>query len=188
MYWAVQTAMRMLKEFSKHNVLSFSYKIKVRYKKSFQKINLLLVFQTLFSSAAQYSSKWRKLDRILAFYFIFCFPDRVKDQQKFAGESLKQVSTRQVTLIPGGKEGFLGAAYSSNIDTWKPDFFYPSLQVQKPQKSLSSSARTPAIFLLLESRDWNAGHIIINQEAEVGKKRRASREHKLGESSATMCR
>lgn len=66
------------KEFSKHNVLSFSYKIKVRYKKSFQKINLLFIFQTLFSTAAQYSSKWRKVDRTLAFYFIFCFPDRVK--------------------------------------------------------------------------------------------------------------
>lgn len=147
----------------------FSRKLNLRNKKELfqKKINLLLGFQTLFSTVAQYSSKWRKLDRTLGFYLTFCFPDRVKDQKKLAGESFREVTPRQVMLITRGNEAFLGAAHIPNIDALKTNFLDPSLQVQKPQKSSST-------FLLLESRDWNARHITINQETKVSKERETS--------------
>lgn len=119
-----------------------------------------------------HGENWTKL----AFYSVFCSPDTVKDWMKSASETM-----RQVMPPPGRQGGFLGAAHIlQHWFTEAQSSWFPPSRFKSPRHHCLVQQSTPSTVLLLESRDGNAGHITINQEAKVSKERGSQQRMQAG--------
>ena len=79
---------------------------------------------------------------------------------------------RQVMPPPGRQGGFLGAAHIlQHWFTEAQSSWFPPSRFRSPRHHCLVQQSTPSTVLLLESRDGNAGHITIDQEAKVSKER-----------------